>query len=290
MNSNQLSQNPLFNYMRQPKIYIKLPSGGKFWEKNSLNIPESEELPVYSMTAKDELIFKTPDALMNGQAIVDVIQSCIPNIKNAWAIPTIDLDYILIAIRLATYGDKMPVSHTIPEIGEDVEHYLDLRMVLDQQININWIDQIIINENFIIFVRPLTFKNITQIGIKQFETTKILNVVNDEKLNEDEKLKLFRESFDKLTQITIELISDSIDKVYANGQIVTDRNHIKQFVENADKDLFKKIQDHLGELKKINDIKPLVFETTEEQRARGAPETYSVPINFNNSDFFGQGF
>lgn len=290
MNSNQLSQNPLFNYMRQPKIYIKLPSGGKFWEKNSLNIPESEELPVYSMTAKDELIFKTPDALMNGQAIVDVIQSCIPNIKNAWAIPTIDLDYILIAIRLATYGDKMPVSHTIPEIGEDVEHYLDLRMVLDQQININWIDQIIINENFIIFVRPLTFKNITQIGIKQFETTKILNVVNDEKLNEDEKLKLFKESFDKLTQITIELISDSIDKVYANGQIVTDRNHIKQFVENADKDLFKKIQDHLGELKKINDIKPLVFETTEEQRARGAPETYSVPINFNNSDFFGQGF
>lgn len=290
MNSNQLSQNPLFNYMRQPKIYIKLPSGGKFWAPNSLIIPESEELPVYSMTAKDELIFKTPDALMNGQAIVDVIQSCIPNIKNAWAIPTVDLDYILIAIRLATYGNKMQVSHIIPGIGEDVEHYLDLRMVLDQQSNMTWLDQIIINENFIIFVQPLTFKNITQIGLKQFETTKILTLINNEQISEDEKLKLFKESFDKLTQITIELVSDSIEKVYANGQIVVDRNHIKQFVENADKDLFKKIQDHLSELKKINDIKPLVFETTEEQRARGAPETYSVPINFNNSDFFGQGF
>lgn len=290
MNSNQLSQNPLFNYMRQPKIYIKLPSGGKFWEQNSLTITESEEIPVYSMTAKDELIFKTPDALMNGQAIVDVIQSCIPSIKNAWAIPTIDLDFILIAIRLATYGNKMQVSHTIPVIEEEVDHYLDLRIVLDQQSNITWVDQIIINENFIIFVKPLTFKNITQIGIKQFETTKILTVINNEKLNEDEKLKLFKESFNKLTQITIELVSDSIDKIYANGQIVVDRNHIKEFVENADKDLFKKIQDHLSELKKMNDLKPLVFETTEEQQARGAPKTYTVPINFNNSDFFGQGF
>lgn len=290
MNPNQLSQNPLFNYMRQPKIYIKLPSNGKFWAQDSLVIPESGELPVYSMTAKDELIFKTPDALMNGQAIVDVIQSCIPSIKNAWAIPTIDLDYILIAIRLATYGDKMQVSHTIPVINEEVEHYLDLRMVLDQQSNTSWLDQIIINENFIIFVKPLTFKNITQIGIKQFETTKILTVINNEQLSEDDKLRLFKESFNKLTQITIELVSDSIDKIYADGQIVVDRNHIREFVENADKDVFNKIQEHLAELKKNNDLKPLVFETTEEQRARGAPETYSIPINFNNSDFFGQGF
>lgn len=290
MNSNQLSQNPLFSYMRQPKIYIRLPSNGKFWEPNSLDIPESEELPVYSMTAKDELIFKTPDALMNGQAIVDVIQSCVPNIKNAWAIPTIDLDYILIAIRLATYGDKMQISHTIPNINEEVEHYLDLRIILDQQSSATWIDQIIINENFIIFVKPLTFKNITHVGIKQFETTKILNIVNDERINEEEKLKLFKESFDKLTQITIELVSDSIDKIYANGQMVTDKKYIKEFVENAEKDIFNTIQKHLSELKKANELKPLVFETTEEQRKLGAPETYSIPINFNNSDFFGRGF
>ena len=33
------------------------------------------------MTAKDEMMFKTPDALLNGQATVDVIQSCIPAIN-----------------------------------------------------------------------------------------------------------------------------------------------------------------------------------------------------------------
>lgn len=77
----QSKVNPLLGYMRQPKIYIRLPSNGLFWEEGSIDIPENNEFPVYSMTAKDELTFKTPDALMNGQAIVDVIQSCMPNIK-----------------------------------------------------------------------------------------------------------------------------------------------------------------------------------------------------------------
>ena len=105
--TGQSNANPLTSYMRQPKIYISLPSQGNFWPEHSIDMPENNELPVYSMTARDELLFKTPDALMNGQSIVDVIQSCVPNIKNAWVTPSIDLDTILIAIRIATYGEDM---------------------------------------------------------------------------------------------------------------------------------------------------------------------------------------
>ena len=76
--------NPLIGMMRQPKIYIKLPSNGNYWSDGSLQLSPNGEYPVYSMTAKDELILKTPDALLNGQAVVDVIQSCLPNIINAW--------------------------------------------------------------------------------------------------------------------------------------------------------------------------------------------------------------
>ena len=86
--------NPLSSFMRQPKIYIRLPSGGESWPTDSIEIPITGELPVYSMTEKDELMLKVPDALMNGQAIVDVVQHCIPASKNAWMIPNIDLDVI----------------------------------------------------------------------------------------------------------------------------------------------------------------------------------------------------
>ena len=86
--------------------------------------PESGEYPVYAMTAKDEILFKTPDALLNGQATVDVIQSCMPNVKDAWKAPSIDMDAMLVAIRMASYGELLPMKGMIP--GTDIEKDFDL--------------------------------------------------------------------------------------------------------------------------------------------------------------------
>jgi hypothetical protein len=278
--------NPLANYMRQPKIYITLPSRGEFWPKGSIEFPENGEFPVFSMTARDELLFKTPDALMNGQAVVDVIQSCIPAIKDAWVTPTIDLDTILIAIRLATYGEKMPFTHKVPVTDEEVEYEIDLRMLLDQQQNNYWIDQVVINPEFIICVKPLTYRHMTQTNIKSFETTRILNMVNDESISDEKKLEMFNASFNNLTKITVELMASSVFKIITPTGEVTDARYISEFVNNADKEIFDVVQNHLNELKKNNELKPLKFETTEEQQVAGAPENYEIPINFNDSDFF----
>jgi hypothetical protein len=279
--------NPLTSYMRQPKIYIRLPSQGQYWAPGSLAITENGEYPVYSMTARDEMMFKTPDALMNGQAMVDVIQSCLPNIKNAWDIPTIDFDTILIAMRIATYGEAMPINHSIPVINEDVEYAVDLKVLLEQQQNNHWIDQVIINSDFVIYVKPLTFRHMTQSSIKSFETSRILNIINDEKLSDEKKLEVFNESFNNLTRVTVDLLTETIYKIETPTDEVTDRKFISEFIANVDKEVFKKIQDHINDLKVANDLKPLEFLTTDEQQARGAPANYTVPINFNNSDFFG---
>jgi hypothetical protein len=284
--TQQPRHNPLAGYMRQPKIYVRLPSNGEFWPAKSINIPENNEFPIYSMTARDELIFKTPDALMNGQSIVDVIHSCIPNIKNAWDCPTIDLDTILIAIRLATYGEKMGITHKIPVIDEEVDYDVDLRMLLDQQQNNIWVEQVPITEDFIIYVRPLTYKHLTQTSIKSFETARIMNLVNDEAMSDEKKIELFNTSFSSLTKATIDLMTESIYKIVTPEGDVTDRKFITEYVANADKDIFERVQKHLSELKKNNDLKPLEFFTSEEHQAQGAPASYTIPVNFNNSDFF----
>ena len=106
--------NPLKKYYRQPKQYVALPSKYEFYPEGTIEVPESKEVAVYPMTAKDEMMFKTPDALLNGEATVQVIQSCIPQIKNAWAMPSIDCDAALIAIRMATYGESMTLPVTVP--------------------------------------------------------------------------------------------------------------------------------------------------------------------------------
>jgi hypothetical protein len=273
--------------MRQPKIYIKLPSNGQFWPEGSLVMTENGEFPVYSMTAKDELALKIPDALMNGQAIVDVIQHCVPNIKNAWACPNLDLDLILIAIRLATYGEMMTVPVKFSDELE-LEYQLDLRTVMDGLINhVSWDPVVPINDELTVFVRPLTYKHISRAAIEAFETQKIMNVVNDEKLSEDQKIKLFQESFSKLTDATLSTIVDSIDRIESPGGVTNDPSHISEFINNIDKDIYSKIESHLTTLREQNSIKPMQVAVTEEMRAKGVTgDTVDVPITFDPSTFF----
>lgn len=278
--------NPLVNFMRQPKIYIKLPSGGRYWTPGSIEIPENEELAVYSMTAKDELVFKTPDALMNGQAVVDVIQSCIPAIKDAWKTPNIDLDIILIAIRIATYGEKMEVTHTVPNTEESVEHEVNLQILLDQMSNNVWEEAVEISDNMTAFVHPLTYKHLTLTSMKAFETQRLMEAINNEDLSEEKKLEIFNQSFSKMTNITIDLIVDSIHSIQTPDTIVKDKKFIKEFLENADKEIVGKIRNHIDRMKEVNGLQPIEITSTPEQIELGAPETYKLPVQFDNSNFF----
>jgi hypothetical protein len=280
--------NPLMMFMRQPKIYIKLPSGGEFWPEGSIEMTENGEFPVYSMTAKDELMLKVPDALMNGQAIVDVIQHCIPNIKNAWQTPTIDLDLILIAIRLATYGEMMTTPVKFKE-NLEFEYQMDLRILMDRLLNqITWDPVISVNENLTVFVKPLNYKQLSAAAIQTFETQKIMQVVNDDTTSEENKIKLFKESFKKLSDSTLGTIADSIFKIESISGSTDNPVHIKEFVDNVDKEIFKKIQTHIENLRDNNAIKPMVIQITDEMREQGAEgDTIEVPITFDPSTFFG---
>jgi len=282
-----LKQNPLMQYMRQPKIYIKLPSGGAFWDPGTITIPENKELPVYSMTAKDELTFKTPDALMNGQGVVEVIQSCIPNIKNAWKIPTIDLDVILIAIRIATYGSDMEITHMVPNTSIQVDHVVNLTTCMDQIYSRTaWSEEVVINDQITCYVRPLTYEHMTKTSLKTFEAQKIMTVINDDKIEDEEKLRLFNKSFNNMTDITVALIADSIYAIKTPEMVVEDPKFIHEFVQNADKDVFNAIQQRLNDLKTQNGLAPMVVNSTPEQIEAGAPATYEVPIGFDNANFF----
>ena len=279
--------NPLTSFMRQPKIYIRLPSNGEYWPAGSLQMTETGEFPVYSMTARDELLIKVPDALMNGQAIVDVVQNCMPNIKNAWMIPSIDMDVILIAIRLATYGEKMTTPITF---GEDIEmeHVVDLRSVMDTMMNqITWDPVVSIHQDLTVFVKPLTYKQMTETALQTFETQKIMQLANDEKMNEDDKLAMFKESFKKLTNATVGTVSAGIFKIDSSQGSTDNPIYIKEFIDNIDKDIFNKIQEHLEMLKDKNTIKPINVPVTDDMKEKGITgEVVEIPLIFDASTFF----
>ena len=279
--------NPLSKFMRQPKIYIRLPSNGNFWPEGSLVVSENGEYPVYSMTAKDELLLKIPDALMNGQAVVDVIQNCIPNIKNAWHTPSIDVDAILIAIRMATYGEKMKVPFSLNE-NFDMEYQADLRIVMDKLLEtISWDPVVPINDEMTIFVKPINYKQMTKSALQTFETQKIMQVANDDTINEEDKIQAFKNSFSKLTEVTIDMVGSSIFKIDTSNGSTDNERFIKEFVSNMDNDIFNKVQTHLDKLKEQNSVKSINITVTEEMRAQGVTgETIEIPLVFDASTFF----
>lgn len=282
----QNSLNPLSKHFRQPKLYVRLPSSGNFYPNGSIEVPENLEFPVYAMTAKDELRFKTPDALLNGQSTVDVIQSCMPNIKNAWDVPSIDVDAILIAIRIATYGERMEISTTIPGINEERKYDVDLRTLLDGLVASEYNNLISIGD-FKIELKPLSYRMFTESALKTFEERRIIKILDDEEMGELEKIQKFNESFQRLTELNVNLAVRSVVSVkYADEAPVTTPVYIQEFFDNADKDIYKAVIEHIENQRKKFVIKPLVARTTPEEIERGAPENFQVPIMFDQSNFF----
>jgi len=279
------TNNPLQKYFRQPKIYIRLPSKGKFYPKGAIEIPESEEFAVYPMTAKDELFFKTPDALINGESIVEVIKSCVPGIKDPWMMPSIDSDAILIAIRLATYGETMEVSAKLPVTGEFRDFEIDLRALLDQLSEFEYQQYIQITPDITVELRPSTYKEFTKTSLKTFEEQRILRLVDDNTISDENKLQAFSNSFKKLTDITIGMVTDGIVSIDTPDGKVSDRDFIMEFFNNSDKSMFDIILKHLESMK--NSVKPMKVRSTPEDIAAGVPAEFEIPITFDQSNFFG---
>lgn len=277
--------NPLQKYFRQPKVYITLPSKGKYYRPGAVEMPDNGELPVFAMTAKDELTMKTPDALLNGQATVDMIKSCVPAIKDPWQMPSIDLDAVLIAIRIATYGDKLDLTTKIPVINEEKAYTVDLRQLLNRLVTVDFTDEIELN-GMLVKIRPLTYREFTNSSLKTFEEQRVFRLVNDDKLSEEEKLSMFNESFRKLTELTVDTLAKGIRSITVDDVEVTDTAHILEFIQNTEKSFFGDILKHLEDEKKKFELEPLKVVCTDDEVDRGAPESFEVPITFDQSNFF----
>jgi len=279
-------QNPLAKHFRQPKIYLRLPSGGKYWPEGSIDMPENGELPVYSMTAKDELVLKTPDALINGESTVNLIKSCIPAIKDGFATPSLDLDAILVAIRIASYGEELTISTKIPGTDIEKEYSVDLIQLLDSMQNRHF-EETFHSNGFTFKLVPTNYTQFTQAALKAFEEQRLVKAIDDAKLSEEEKLARFNVSFKKLTEYNLDMVVQQIVSVqFQNEEPVTDRNHIREFFAGTDGSIFDSVKGHLEKMKDEFNIKPLTVVTEEEERKAGAPEKFEVPIAFDQSNFF----
>ena len=280
------NSNPLNKYFRQASIYVKLPSGTDY-PTDVVTTSETGEIGIMPMTAKDEIRFKTPDALMNGQGVVDVIESCVPNIKDAWQIKSYDLDTILVAIRIATYGETMEINFNVPGANESVAHTVNLPAILDQIQKTTVDTAFTLKDGLKITVQPLTYRDMTSTSLQTFQQQKMYSAVQDSELSDEDKATRFNDAFKKLTDLNASILLKNMASItMTDGTVITDAAHIKEFVDNANTTVIKEIETKLMDLRTQGAVKPLKLKASEEQIKKGAPASYEVPVTFDTSNFF----
>lgn len=276
------ANNPLFKHFRQPAVYLKLPSGGKFYPDNAIDFPVTGEIPVYPMTVKDELTLRTPDALMNGQGMVDVVKSCCPNIKDPWQMPSVDLDAVFIAIRLASYGPGMDIATTCPSCKEPDEHTINLQSILGNIRTTDYTRPAFAGELKFQF-RPQRYQDINKINLINYEEQRLIDsVINNESMSDDLKQSKFQESFAKLKQLNIDSITDCIESITnEDGISVTDKKQIDEFLENCSREVYKEIKDKIQALIDENKMPPMDLTCSHCNHA------YKNKLEFDQANFFG---
>ena len=230
------THNPLAGFFRTPKLFTKVPSQGKFYTDDVVEMPESGELPIFPMTAKDEVILKNPDALLNGEAVAHVIMSCVPAVKNPRKMISNDIEALLVAIQGASRGDSVEVTGKCPECGEictstaSVESALETMSVLEETYSFKT------NSGLEITLRPFTYESTIKAGIANFQSTRSLQGIS-EIADEMEQLKAFNASFVRIAQMNFDLVVDSVASISGvnNSEEFTvyDRGQIKEFLENC---------------------------------------------------------
>ena len=275
------TNNPLFKHFRQPAIYLKLPSQGRFYPNGSLELSVTGDIPIYPMTVKDELTLKTPDALMNGEGMAAVIRSCCPTILDPWRIPAVDLDAIFIAIRLASYGTGMDINTTCPKCKEENDHTINLTTVLENVTAADYSEQSNI-DNLIFKFKPQSYKDVNKINIATFEERRLVNNILDSEIADEDKKKMFDASFTKINDLNISMLIDCIDSITAEGNSVSDPVMIREFLDNCSRQTYTDIKDKIQEIMNHNKIKPVKVVCSNADCAN----EYETALEFDQANFF----
>jgi hypothetical protein len=200
-----------------------------------------------------------------------------------------DIDVLLVAIQGATYGDEVEVTAECPNCNEDqtgvasVEEAISSMGTLEEE-------YVVEHDGLKIQIRPFTYASTIQAGITNFQSTRSLQALADVP-DEMERLSLFNNNFKQIAALNFSLIVDSVSSVSftdeeGEEQIVTDRNHITEFLDNADSKIGKSIEDKIAELNSIGINHEMKMQCEKCQEDNGEPVVFESRVNFDPVNFF----
>lgn len=282
MENNVQQGNPLKQFFRSYKLFLRLPSGANTYSPADVMLTEAGEIGVMPMTGRDELILKNPDALLNGEALIEVITSCVPGVKNPKALLTNDIDALITAIRYATFNDSLESSITCPNCQHENNYKLDLQYSLDNMSYLESEYSVYLENGLVVFVKPYTFPDMLKALHAQFEQTKIARSIENDKLTDSDRSAIFKKAFSEIATSKFDLMCNGIVRIVneKEGIDVSNKTYVKEFLQNIDKKSVDKIGDLIDEINKIG-IKKTFTAVCEKCNHSWENDIDFNPVNFS---------
>lgn len=163
-----VKKNPLLERIVIPGETFRLPSGGIFYNHGEVDgTVKNGEIQVNPMTALDEIVMKSPNNLINGNGITEVLIKCMPQIINANDIFAKDVDYLMLCLRKVTYGDVVDVNynHECTETAKSHTYTTSLTKFINnaKQIDpttINSMYSVTLDNGQVVKMHPVRFRDI----------------------------------------------------------------------------------------------------------------------------------
>jgi hypothetical protein len=277
------TKNPLTQYFRVPKLYVKLPSGGQFYDKQDLDLSVNGEVAVHALTAIDQLLLRTPDALLNGESLIKVVQSCVPGIRNAKQLVEPDINAILLAIKIATNGDTQDMEIKCPSCDHENTYAIHLSHMLETATEVPTDQTVEYEQSLLIHLRPYDFiqRNLTLLNEINYNNA-IKMLQNDSDTDDTAKIQSASRTIDQMSRRTFAIVAQSITHItiMSSGEQVTDRQFIEEFLSGITKEQSEAILDKIKELNRSG------INTTHDFACAACGHDWQQDIDFDPTSFF----
>lgn len=285
-----MNSNPLLQYIQQAEVFTRLPTEGILYAPDVIDISPEEEIGICGRSAKDEMLFNNPDALMNGKAVSSVIANCVQAVKKPEELFIPDVEALLMAIKAASGEKEYDMEITCPSCEKKGSFTRNIPHLLETATLLHEAPFVMIGE-LKVYLQPSTWKFHNFIGNETFKIKKTLQIIDTHNDISDEKAKeIMSNCFDKMTDLHYEIMVTNIVKVVIPSELgepvsVIDKESIREWVNKLSTSDIKVILDKMEELNNMGVSK------TQEVQCKYCEHVWEVTdLVFDPSHFFAKCF
>lgn len=256
-NITAANHNPLLDrFNKMPPETFRLPSRGTLYNNGELDGEVTNgEVLVYPMTTVDEITMKSPDMLFQGTAVEKVFKRCIPQVNKPLELLSNDVDYLLMCLRMVTYGPTLELKWDCPECKVKKENEKvsmegsgDIEATHSREDpesfdNVKGKTYAVSLEKLLKKTRPLEFHNNKDFNVELKTGEKVVLKPTTFK----EMLNLYQYDVDALTtpEDLEDFVMDGILAVIQSVDGITNKVHIREWAKKCEAPVMESLQQRI---------------------------------------------